>query len=161
MSASTEHRPSDSRDLRAGHLVDPRDRSTAPGRRGGYVGSLVVSLVMLVLVNVWPGWQAVPFLTDRMVLVIGAVNASIIARAVADLVNIVVDLPRPRAFGDIVSLGVGLAALVQIWQVFPLDVIGTPWEVVARVVLAIGAVGTGIGIIEAVVRLVTGRFPRM
>ena len=144
------------------HPASPSHARARPGsRRFGYLVGAAVNAALLYLVNRNPGWQAVPFLTDRTVLVIGAVNASIIARAVADLVNIVVDLPRPRAFGDIVSLGVGLAALVQIWQVFPLDVIGTPWEVVARAVLAIGAVGTGIGIIEAVVRLVTGRFPRM
>jgi hypothetical protein len=116
---------------------------------------------MLVLVNVWPGWEAVPFLTGRTVLVIGAVNASIIARAVADLVNIVLDLPRVRALGDIVSIGFGLVAIVRVWQVFPLDVIGTGWEVVARVLLVIGFVGSGIGILEAFVRLVRGNFPRM
>ena len=161
MSAPAEPRPSDSRDHRSGHLREPRDVAAAPGRRGGYAGSLLVSLIMLVLVNVWPGWEAVPFLTGRTVLVIGAVNASIIARAVADLVNIVLDLPRARALGDIVSIGFGLAAIVQVWQVFPLDVIGTAWEVVARVLLAIGFVGSGIGILEAFVRLVRGRFPRM
>lgn len=161
MSAPAEPRPSDSRDHRSGHLREPRDVATAPGRRGGYVGSLLVSLIMLVLVNVWPGWEAVPFLTGRTVLVLGAVNASIIARAVADLVNIVLDLPRVRALGDIVSIGFGLAAIIQVWQVFPLDVIGTAWEVVARVLLVIGFVGSGIGILEAFVRLVRGNFPRM
>jgi len=161
MSTPTEHLPSDSRDHHTGHQLDPPAPATVGGRRGGYFGSLVVSLVMLVLVNVWPGWEAVPFLTARTVLVIGAVNASIIARAIADLVNVVVDLPRPRAFGDIISIGFGLIALVQIWQVFPLDVIGTGWEVVARALLALGVVGGAIGMIEAFVRLFTGRFPRM
>ncbi|HET7802189.1 MAG TPA: hypothetical protein VFL38_17335 [Humibacillus xanthopallidus] len=136
-----------------------REASRASSRRAGYAGSLVVNLVMLWLVNVWPGWQAVPFLTAGTVLVIGAVNASIVARAVADLVNLVFDLPRLRALGDIVAICFGLVALVRIWQVFPLDVIGTPWEVVARVLLAIGVVGSVIGIIDAAVRLLRGRFP--
>ena len=132
----------------------------AAGRRGGYAGSLVVNIVMLVLVNGWPGWESVPFLTDRTVLVIGAVNAAIVARAIADLVNLVVDRPRPRALGDVVSIGFGFAALVQMWQVFPLDVIGTAWEVVARVLLAVGLAGSIIGMIDALVRLIRGRFPR-
>lgn len=164
MTTPTEHRPqrpSDARDHLTAHVHDPDDVTTAPGRRGGYVGSLLVSVIMLVLVNGWPGWEAVPFLTDRTVLVIGAVNASIISRAAADLVNIVLDLPRVRALGDIVSIGFGLAAIVQVWQVFPLDVIGTAWETVARVLLVIGFVGSGIGILEALSRLVSGRFPRM
>ena len=161
MSTPTEHLPSDSRDRRSGHELDPRAPVPQRGRRAGYAGTLLTSLVMLLLVNVWPGWEAVPFLTARTVLVIGAVNASIIARAIADLVNVVVDQPRPRAFGDIISIGFGLIALVQIWQVFPLDVIGTGWEVVARVLLALGVVGGAIGMIDAFVRLFTGRFPRM
>ncbi|MGO4359348.1 hypothetical protein AB4Z14_19525 [Terrabacter sp. 2TAF16] len=161
MTTPTEHLPSDSRDHRSGHELDPRAPVPQRGRRAGYAGSLLTSLVMLLLINVWPGWEVVPFLTPRTVLVIGAVNASIIARAIADLVNVVVDEPRPRAFGDIISIGFGLIALVQMWQVFPLDVIGTGWEVVARVLLAIGVVGSVVGIVEAIVRLVTGRFPRM
>jgi len=133
----------------------------ARGRRAGYVGSIVVNLVLLWLINVWPGWQVVPFLTAGTVLVLGAVNASILARIVADAVNVVLDLPRVRALGDIVSIGFGLVALVRIWQVFPLDVVGTGWEVVARIVLVLGFVGSGIGILEALNRFARGRFPRM
>ena len=136
----------------------PRARSR--GRRAGYVGSIVVNLVLLWLINVWPGWQVVPFLTAGTVLVLGAVNASIIARIVADAVNVVLDLPRVRALGDIVSIGFGLYALMRIWQVFPLDVTDG-WEVVARIVLVLGIAGSAVGIVEALRRLVTGRFPRM
>jgi hypothetical protein len=136
-----------------------REASRAATRRGGYAASLLVNLVLLWLVNGWPGWQAVPFLTPSAVLVIGAVNASIIARAVADLVNLVFDLPRLRALGDIVAISFGIVALVRIWQVFPLDVVGTAWEVVARVLLVIGLFGSIVGIVEAAVRLVRGRFP--
>lgn len=160
MTTPTEHLPSDSRDHRSGHVHEPDLVTRVPNRRAGYIGSIVVNLVLLWLINGWPGWEAVPFLTDRTVLVIGAVNASIIARVVADAVNVALDLPRPRALGDIVSIGFGLAALVQIWQVFPLDVIGTGWETVARVLLVIALVGSVIGIVEAFVRLVRGRFPR-
>jgi hypothetical protein len=136
-----------------------RGRARASNRRGGYAASIVVNILMLVLINAWPGWQAVPFLTASTVLVVGAVNASIVARAVADLVNLIFDLPRLRALGDIVSICFGLVALARIWQVFPLDVIGTGWETVARVVLVLGIFGSIIGIIEAFVRFVRGRFP--
>ena len=161
MTTPTEHLPSDSRDQRSGRLRGADRVTRTSNRRGGYVGSVLVNLVVLWLVNGWPGWQAVPFLTDRTALVIGAVNAAIIARVVADLVNVVLDLPRPRALGDIVSIGFGLAAIVQVWRVFPLDVVGTGWEVLARVLLVIGFVGSGFGILEALVRLGRGRFPRM
>lgn len=164
MTVPTGHRPPDSN-----HHTDPvaPPAAAAPpaavaragGRRAGYVGSIVVNLIMLWLINGWPGWDAVPFLTASTVLVIGAVNASIIARIVADAVNVVLDLPRVRALGDIVSIGFGLAALIRIWQVFPLDVT-SGWEIVARVLLVLGFIGSAVGIVEALSRLVTGRFPR-
>ena len=156
----SEHRLSDSRDHRSGQPLEPDDRPAPPSRRGGYVGSILVNHILLWLINGWPGWEAVPFLTGRTALVIGIVNASIIARVVADAVNVVLDRPRPRALGDLVSIGFGLAALIEIWQVFPLDVIGTAWEVVARVLLVLGFVGGGVGILDSLGRLVRGRFPR-
>ncbi|GAA2471566.1 hypothetical protein [Terrabacter carboxydivorans] len=157
----SEHRVADPGDQPPGRPREPEDLRPVRGRRGGYVGSIVVNLILLWLINGWPGWDAVPFLTGRTVLVVGAVNASIIARVVADAVNVVLDLPRPRALGDLVSIGFGLVALIEIWQVFPLDVIGTAWEVVARVLLVLGFVGGGVGILDSLSRLVRGRFPRM
>ncbi|HET9632868.1 MAG TPA: hypothetical protein VFP73_10735 [Terrabacter sp.] len=158
-----DHRPADDRPPDPGQQhADGRPTGPARtrGRRAGYAGSVVVNLILLWLINGWPGWDAVPFLTASTVLVIGAVNASIIARIVADAVNLVLDLPRVRALGDIVSIGFGLFALLRIWQVFPLDVTDG-WEILARIVLVVGFVGSAIGIVEALSRLVTGRFPRM
>lgn len=153
-----EHAPSDHRTSE--HRAPPGAVRRVGGRRSGYAGSVVVNLLLLGLVNTWPGWEAVPFLTASTTLVLGVVNASFVARVVADLVNLLLDLPRPRALGDIVSLGFGIAALVRIWQVFPLDVVGTGWEVVARVLLAVGLVGSAIGVVDALSRFFTGRFPR-
>lgn len=158
-----DHRPADHRPPASGRqqaVGRPAGPARTRGRRAGYAGSVVVNLILLWLINGWPGWDAVPFLTASTVLVIGAVNASIIARIVADAVNLVLDLPRVRALGDIVSIGFGLYALLRIWQVFPLDVTDG-CELVARIVLVLGIAGSAVGIVEALRRLVTGRFPRM
>jgi len=162
MTIPTEHRPPDSGQPPAAGPPPgpPPGPARTGGRRSGYVGSIVVNLIVLWLINGWPGWDAVPFLTASTVLVIGAVNASIIARIVADAVNLVLDLPRVRALGDIVSIGFGLFALLRIWQVFPLAVTDG-WEVLARILLVVGFVGSAVGIVDALRRLVTGRFPRM
>ena len=129
-----------------------------PGaRRAGYVVAAVVNAVMLYLVNRWPGWEAVPFLTDATVLVLGIVNASFVVGIVANLVYLVADPPRLRAVGDLVTTGVGIAAIVRVWQVFPFDLGGTPWEVVVRVLLVVAMFGSGVAIIVALVRLVRGQ----
>ena len=143
-----------------GQQTPTRPRSSRPtpaARRAGYVVAVVVNAAMLYLINRWPGWEAVPFLTDATVLVIGLVNASLVVGVVANLVYLVADPPRLRSLGDLVTTSVGLAAIVRIWQVFPFDVTGTPWEAVLRVLLALAAFGSGVGIIVALVGVVRGR----
>ena len=159
MSAATEHQPSDSRDHRSGHVPEPLDplpAGRAPNPTGSYVGGAVVNVVLLVLVNAWPGWEAVPFLTDRTPLVLGLVNASLVTGIVVNLVLAVWHPPRLKALGDLAVGAVGIAAMVRIWQVFPFDVAGTAWETVARVLLVVGLIGSGIAMLVALVRLVRG-----
>jgi hypothetical protein len=44
-------------------LTEPTRRPSVATRRVGYVVAAVGEATLLYLVNVWPGWQAVPFLT--------------------------------------------------------------------------------------------------
>ena len=136
------------------HAMKPRPGPVA--RRFGYVVAASLNAVVLYLVNGRPGWDAVPFLTHDTTLVLDAVNASIVVGIVANLVYVVADPRRLRAVGDAVTTAVGLYAMVRIWQVFPFDT-GDGWTTVLRVLLAVGLVGSVIGIVSALVRLVTGR----
>ena len=134
------------------------ERTARPGRRVGYVVAVVVNAVMLYLINVAPGWQVVPFLTGDMTLVLGLVNTTLIASVVANLVYVVADPPRLRALGDVVTTSIGLAAMVRVYMVFPFDFGDASWwDGATRVLLFVGIVGSGIGIVVALVRLVTGR----
>ena len=131
--------------------------TTGPAsRRFGYTVAIVVNVVLYVLVNDRPGWQALSFLTDDFTLVLPLVNASLVAGIVANAVFILLDPVWLRALGDIVTTSVGLAAMVRLWQVFPFDFTQTfvDLEVVARVVLVVGIAGSVIGIVVAVGRLV-------
>lgn len=159
MSAATERQPSDSRDHRSGHVPEPLDplpAGRAPNPTGSYVGGAVVNVILLVLVNGWPGWEVVPFLTNRTPLVLGLVNASLVTGIVVNVVLSVWHPPRLKAFGDLAIGAVGIAALVRIWQVFPFDLQGSAWETVVRVLLVVGLVGSGIAMLVALVRLVRG-----
>jgi hypothetical protein len=146
-----------------GHAVDtrPRRHDTRTDRRVGYVAGAVVDALLLGAVNGWPGWDTVPFLTDDTRLVLGWVNASLVVGLLANLLYAVADPPRVRAGGDLVQNLVGLAAMVRIWQVFPVDVAkgGFDWELLARWLLAIGMVGASVAALVAVVRLVRGTRP--
>jgi hypothetical protein len=121
----------------------------------GYAVGAVVNALVLVAVNWWPGWDAVPFLTADTRLVLGWVNASIVVGLLANLMYAVSDPPWLRALGDGVQNVVGLVAMVRLWQVFPVHFApgGFDWELVARVFLGIGIVGASIAIVVALVRL--------
>ena len=122
--------------------------------RAGHAVAAVVNLVILYLLNVRPGWEALPFLTAETTRVLGVVNLSLWVTVVAELSYVLIRSVPWRAAGDAVTTGVGLAAIVRIWQVFPFD-LGTFWEVVARVLLAVAAIGSLIGVAAALSRLVS------
>lgn len=128
-------------------------------RRFGYVLGAAINGLMLVGANVWPGWDVLPFLTDDFTTVLPLVNASIVVGVVANLVYVVDDRRRVKAFGDLVTTAVGLLVVLRLWQVFPFDFSGSTfdWELVARVLLGLGVVGSAIGLVVALVQLVTGR----
>jgi len=135
-------------------LATPR-RESATARRVGYAIAVAVNAALLYLVNVSPGWRTVPFLTDGTTDVLPWVNASFVAAIVANSLYALVDARWFRAAGEILVTSVGLAALVRFWQAFPFafDSDGLPWDVVVRWVLAVGAVGSVIGIIVNAVTL--------
>ena len=142
----------------------PLHEKPPPGpvsRRVGYTIAIVVNVILLVLVNDVPGWQAVPFLTVDFTQVLWLVNASLVAGIVANAVYVVHDPRWVRALGDVVTTGVGLAALVRLWQVFPVafSEASVDLDLLARWVLAVGIAGSVIGIVAAAARLVRAPAP--
>ena len=131
-------------------------RPAVAGRRAGYAVAIAVNLVLLYLINVAPGWQAVPFLTESTTEVLLLVNLSMASGVVANAVYSAFDPPWVRALGDAVTTTIGLASLVRIWQVFPFDFDTTtvPWDLVARWVIGVGMFGCAVAIIVALVRFV-------
>lgn len=134
---------------------NPRRPGTA-ARRFGYLVAVLVNGGLLYAANVWPGWEAVPFLTSETHQVLGLVNASILVSAAVNLVYLVTDPRWLRALGDVVTTGVGIAALVRIRAVFPFTFTDTTldWTLVANVLLVVGIVGSAIGIVAALVAFV-------
>ena len=133
-------------------------RRTKADRRVGYAAAVIVNALILGAVSQWPGWEALPFLTEDMRQVLGWVNASIIVALVGNALYAVADPPRLRAFGDGVQNAVGLGSVVRLWQVFPFDFPqgGFDWDLLARWVLAVGVFGAAVGVLVALVRLVGG-----
>ena len=126
-------------------------RKSVRARRFGYLVAVLVNAAMLYAVNRWPGWQEVPFLTADTALVIELVNATIVVNLVANLVYIARDPRWLKAIGDVATTAVGLATMIRIWKVFPLDVSDRA-ELLIRALLVVGIVGSAIGIVAAILR---------
>ena len=126
--------------------ADSRAPRPSPAtRRAGYVIAVVVNAVLLYLVNVRPGWQAVPFLTADMSLVLPVVNLSLIAGVVANLTFLVNDARWWKSLGDLITTGISLAVLARLWQVYPFAFSDSfDWSLFVRVLLIVAMVGTGV-----------------
>ena len=134
----------------------PARRTPVAARRVGYLVAVLVQSVLLFVINVSPGWEALPILTADAALVIGLINASLTVSIVANLSYVGYHAPWWRAFGDIVTTTVGLAVLLRLWQVFPFDfgAGSVDWALVSRVVLVIAVCASVLGILVQLVTLV-------
>jgi hypothetical protein len=141
--------------------TDAARRSTAGARRAGYALAIMFSTALLIILNGSPGWQAIPFLTSDTAQVLWLVNLSLAAGLAANLVYLAYDPPWLKSLGDLATTGIGLAATIQIWQVFPFD-LSPDWSTTARVLLAIGIAGSCIALVVQIVSLahwLTGHSP--
>jgi hypothetical protein len=125
-------------------------------RRLGYIIAAAVNAVMLCLINIWPGWERVSFLTEDTAELIWLVNVSIVVSIAVNLVYVVHDPQWLKSLGDLITTGVGLVVLTRIWRVFPFDFSGysANWGFVARLLLVVAIAGSGIGLVVQTVTLI-------
>lgn len=135
-----------------------RQRSRG-ARRGGNVGSILINAVLIFLLDAHPGWRAVPFLTPAAAQVIGLITLTLATGIAANVVYLIADPPRLRAFGDLITLTISLVTALRVWQVFPFAFHGSMafWAVIIRILLMVGIVGTCIGLVYSLVILIKGK----
>ena len=133
-----------------------RSRPGPAGRRFGYAVAVVVNVALLLLVNVWPTWRVVPFLTDDMLDVLPLVNLGLIVGALVNLVDLVFDRRWIRWAGDLITSVIAVITLWRFWQVFPFDFpdTGFDWALLVRILLVVAIVGTAIAVVVQAVILV-------
>jgi len=132
-------------------------RTTSPAaRRGGYVVSVVLNVVLLYVINVGPGWQQLPFLTAAFADVLAVVNLSMIATLVVNVVQIFHDSQRFVALGQLLLSAIALVVAIRLLEVWPFDfsAYSFNWDALTRVLLWIAVVGSIAGMIASVVQVV-------
>jgi hypothetical protein len=133
-------------------------RPSTARRRGGYVVAASINAVLLWLIHVSPGWDAVPFLTADFQTVLRLVDLSLVVTIALNVLYLIRDPRWLTAAGAVVTTAIGLAAAVRMLQVFPFDLGDSGiWPVVFRVTLWVAVVGS---IIALIVNLITFRRAR-
>lgn len=135
--------------------VAVKRRPPVAARRAGYVVAGTINVILLYLINGRPGWDAAPFLTADTTRVLALVNLSLVAGVVVNLVQVVRDPPWLVALTGMVTIAIGVAVLIRLWQVFPLRFDQSPvdWALLARILLALGVAGSIAGLITQAVTL--------
>ncbi|GAA3343007.1 hypothetical protein GCM10020358_40070 [Amorphoplanes nipponensis] len=134
-----------------------RSRPSRAARAFGYTIAAVVNSVLLYLINVRPGWRAVPFLTEDTSQVLALVNLSLAAGIAADLLYVLHDAPRWKALGDLITTGISIAVLARLWTVFPFAFDAEQWTLVARTVLVVAMAGSAIAMLVDLVAMTRHR----
>jgi len=132
-------------------------RPAPPARRAGYAVAVTVNLVILYLINVRPGWEAVPFLTADTATLLALVNLSLTVGVAVNLLYLAYDARWFVALGALATTGVGLVVLARIWQVFPFAFgADSIWPLLVRVVLLVALAGSSIALVVQFVQFVAG-----
>ena len=132
------------------------DRTPAPGRRGGYVIAIAMNAVGLWVTRRLLEWGWPRFLTDDFDELLPILTVSFVAGMVVNALFVVADPPRFKALCNVVTSVISLVVAVRTWQVFPFDFssYAFDWTWVARVLIVIAAVGSGIAVVANLIGVV-------
>jgi hypothetical protein len=124
-------------------------RTSVAARRFGYIVAVAINVALWFIINIWPGWRELSFVTAEASQVVGLLNLSLVVGVVVNLAFVVVDSPWLKVIGDLTTTGVGLVVLVQVFRVFPFDFesYSINWALVARLAIVAAIVGSVIGLL--------------
>jgi hypothetical protein len=138
------------------------DRSSMMPRRRmtDYIFTVIFNIAFLVVVNKVPDWN-IPVITDSFPDILWAVNTSV---AVSIAGNFILIFFHPRflhhLFNAVFSV-FGILAASVILSVFPFefaDLVGEWLNILIRIVLIVGIVGSAIGVVVNIVKAVRAVF---
>jgi hypothetical protein len=132
------------------------NRQPPSARQFGYGISALVNLILAWGVNVWPGWDAVPFLTEDTTQVVPVVNLALLIGFGVNVAYIFFDPPWFKALGSVLTVGVSVAVLVRTLQVFPFDFgdSASIWDSLTEGILIFLVVTSALGLVVQLVQLV-------
>jgi hypothetical protein len=134
-------------------VAQPKKRQTAGMRRFGYAVAIAINVLLVFLINEWPGWSSVEFLTAETETVIPILNASRVISIMVNAIYLIADPRWLRALGDAVTAAVSFTVILVTLRVFPFDftAYSFDWAMLVQVVLGVGMIGCLVGVIANLV----------
>jgi hypothetical protein len=136
--------------------MSSRKRAPRGARMAGYIIAIIISAVMWYVAHNLLNWN-VPFITERFVTVLPALEASLGATMIANVLFLAFD---PHWFRALAQVGLNiltLYVLYMLYQVFPVDFGVDTLNWLARLGLVATAVAVIIGTVVELARLPFGR----
>jgi len=133
-----------------------RGRVGTGARWTGYTITIVINAIGLYVVTNVLEWNLLPFLTEDFRTVLPLLQLSLLATIAVNVAYLWHDEPRFRSVMQLGLSGISLAVVLRLYGVFPFDLsaYAPVWGPVARVLLILAIVGTGVGLLVEVGRLV-------
>jgi hypothetical protein len=118
-------------------------------RQLGYAVAVVLSVVLLFVVNVWPTWRALPFVTNGAIQAVIILNVASFVAIVLNLLCFAVDTAWLKPLTEFINAVFAVVFSMEIWRSFPFDFPSdsVDWPLVTRIVIIAAVVGSVIGMI--------------
>lgn len=126
------------------------------GRRAGYLAAIIINIILIFVFNNLLNW-GVPFLTSRYSGVIWAIDLSLGASIIANILYLIFDYAWLRHLGQLILLPIGIFATFMILTIFPFTFAGESWAFWVRVALIVIMAASGIGFIVELFKLILGK----
>jgi hypothetical protein len=136
--------------------MSSRKRAPRGARMAGYIIAIIISAAMWYVAHNLLNWN-VPFITERFVTVLPALEASLGATMIANVLFLAFD---PHWFRALAQVGLNiltLYVLYMLYQVFPVDFGVDTLNWLARLGLVATAIAVIIGTVVELARLPFGR----
>ena len=130
-----------------------KERPSVGMRRLGYSAAIALNVVLIFLINEWPDWSSVSFLTEETASVIPWVNASLAISIFVNAIYLIADPRWLKALGEAVTAAVSFVVIVVVFTVWPFDFSSWSfdWTMLVQVLGVIGLVGSLFGVIANLV----------
>jgi hypothetical protein len=129
-------------------LMPSTEPSTPAARRAGYLIAAAVTVFVWFAVFVLPGWRSFGFITEDFHGESIAANTLMLVTIAAYVLYAVVDSPRLRAVGGLLTSAFGVGVLIAILLSFPFSFAsGSVWPALMRAGLVFAIVGAAADIL--------------